>query len=163
MEIERKFLVMEDVEEWKEYPSRHIEQGYLCTKGSTLRIRKADDVCYLTLKRNRSTEGAVAGAIINHEVEEEIPLSSYEYLKSKVDGNMVTKTRYYIPYEDHTVELDVFEGVLEGLILAEIEYCDVLDVKSLTLPKWFGPEVSFDKRFRNSYLSQIEGIEDLFR
>lgn len=163
MEIERKFLIMGSVEAWKKYPCKHMEQGYLCTKGSTLRIRKAEDICYLTLKRNKAVEGAEAGAIVNHEVEEEIPLSSYEYLKNKVDGNMVTKTRYYIPYEAHTIELDVFEGGLEGLVVAEIEYTDTCDAKATKVPEWFGPEVSFDKRFRNSHLSRIGSLAELFR
>ncbi len=162
MEIERKFLIIDSVEEWKKFPSKQIEQGYLCTKGCTLRIRKADDVCYLTLKRNLTAKGANASAIVNHEVEEEIPLSSYEALSEKTEGNVVRKVRYYIPYGEHTIELDVFQGRLEGLVLAEIEYHSIEEAEQLSVPGWFGPEVSFDKRFRNSYLSGLNSYNELF-
>ncbi len=160
METERKFLIMNPIGDYREYPSRHIEQAYLCTQGCTIRIRKLDDTCYLTLKQNLSKQfGGLA--IVNHEVEEEIPLSAYEHLLTKVEGQLVRKTRYYIPHEDHTIELDVFEGCLSGLIVAEIEYESIADVESVSIPNWFGPEVTHDKRFRNSYLSTLSDVSGL--
>ncbi len=153
MEIERKFLIRKMPEELEQYPHHHMEQGYLCTAGCILRIRKADDTCYLTYKRHGMSSSKQTIAITNYEVEEELPFSAYEVLKHKVDGNMVCKTRYYIPFANHTVELDVFEGVLQGLVVAEIEYSDEEDARTTPVPEWFGKEVSFDRRYRNSSLS----------
>lgn len=160
METERKFLILKPIEDYREYPSRQIEQAYLCTQGCTIRIRKLDDTCYLTLKRNLSKQFD-STAIVNHEVEEEIPLSSYEYLLSKVDGQLVRKRRYYIPHEDHIIELDVFEGPLSGLVMAEIEYDSLDEIEDVSIPDWFGPEVTQDKRFRNSHLSTLKDVSGL--
>ncbi len=160
METERKFIILKPIEDYREYPSRHIEQAYLCTQGCTIRIRKLDDTCYLTLKRNLSKQFGGA-AIVNHEVEEEIPLSTYEHLLSKTEGQLVQKRRYYIPHEDHIIELDVFEGCLSGLMVAEIEYESMDDVETVLIPDWFGPEVTHDKRFRNSYLSTVNDMNGL--
>ena len=51
MEIERKFLVKREnlPENLEQYPSKVIEQGYLCTE-PVVRIRKSNDNYYLTYK-----------------------------------------------------------------------------------------------------------------
>ena len=135
MEIERKFLLNSLPEDFDSYPHREMEQGYLITDGCTLRIRKADDDCYLTLKQKPgSHEGSV---IVNEEFETEIPEESYEALKQLV------------------IEVDVFHGNLEGLVFAEIEYRDGDDALTLPLPVWFDRDVSGDRRFRNTKLSEM--------
>ena len=153
MEIERKFLLNSLPEDFDSYPHREMEQGYLITDGCTLRIRKADDDCYLTLKQKPgSHEGS---AIVNEEFETEIPEESYEALKQLVKGGFVRKTRTEIPYLDHVIEVDVFHGNLEGLVFAEIEYRDGDDALTLPLPVWFDRDVSGDRRFRNTKLSEM--------
>ena len=51
LEIERKFLVKKEnlPENLEQYPSKVIEQGYLCTE-PVVRIRKSNDNYYLTYK-----------------------------------------------------------------------------------------------------------------
>ena len=51
LEIERKFLVKREnlPENLEQYPSKAIEQGYLCTE-PVVRIRKSNDNYYLTYK-----------------------------------------------------------------------------------------------------------------
>ena len=34
----------------------------------------------------------------------------------------IEKTRYYYPYERHTIEIDVYRGKHDGLIIAEVEF-----------------------------------------
>ena len=55
MEIERKFLVKREnlPENLEQYPSKAIEQGYLCTE-PVVRIRKSNDNYYLTYKSKGS-------------------------------------------------------------------------------------------------------------
>ena len=56
-----------------------------------------------------------------------LPLTkeSYYHLLLKADGRIITKTRYVIPIENGLfVELDIFEGDLAPLVLAEIEFPD---------------------------------------
>jgi CYTH domain-containing protein len=91
---------------------------------------------------------------MNHEVE--LPLTEEAYLKlrDKTDGNMIYKTRYLIPLQDGlTAELDVFEGVLKGLVFAEVEFPDIQTADDFVPPAWFGRNLSSDKRFTNYHLS----------
>ena len=62
MEIERKFLVKREnlPENLEQYPSKAIEQGYLCTE-PVVRIRKSNDNYYLTYKSK-----GLLGGIVEH-------------------------------------------------------------------------------------------------
>jgi CYTH domain-containing protein len=158
MEIERKFLIekLPDLSEafdvWK------IEQAYLADK-PTLRIRKKNDEYILTYKNRKKTDetGLETVASVNEEIEIPLPESIYEHLLQKKMGHIVKKTRYLFRLDDdHKIELDIFEGRLEGLIMAEVEFTDVADANSFVPPKWFGKEVSGDKRYTNKSLSKVE-------
>ena len=54
--------------------------------------------------------------------ENEFPLTkeAYEHLRTKADSKIISKTRYFIPLAPHTIELDVFHGDMEPLIMAEV-------------------------------------------
>ena len=53
-----------------------------------------------------------------------LPLTAegYVHLRKKTDGLLITKKRYCIPLDPYTIELDIFEGDLAPLILAEVEF-----------------------------------------
>lgn len=149
MEIERKFLVDSLPDRIEQYPHVEIEQGYLCTS-PTMRIRKAGDVFGLTIK-----EKAVTASTAIHNREEEFRLSEdkYNLLKSKCDGRMVLKTRYRIPVGSLTAELDIFHGHHEGLRIVEVEFPSTADADAFVPPTWFGPDVSTDHSYTNSFLA----------
>ena len=113
MEIERKFLIRQLPEHLEQYPCLQIEQGYLCTN-PVVRIRKQDDSYFLTYK---------SGGLMTRE-EYNLPLTAegYVHLRKKTDGLLITKKRYCIPLDPYTIELDIFEGDLVPLILAEVEF-----------------------------------------
>lgn len=159
MEIERKFLLNSLPENFESYDRWDMEQGYLLNDGCTLRIRKANDDCFLTLKQNKPLQiGNVA--IENEEFETEIPQESYEALKRLAIGDFIEKSRTRIPYLDnHVIEVDVFHGKLSGLVFAEIEYTDEQDALLLPIPTWFSKDVSMDSRFRNSNLRNMKEEE----
>ena len=149
MEIERKYLI-KDINtlpiNLKDYPHHEIEQAYLNTE-PVIRIRRQDDSYYLTYK----SKGLMAREEYN------LPLNkiSYEHLLEKADGNILTKTRYEIPLNDHlTIELDIFHGKFEGLILAEVEFPSMEEAESFTPPEYFGEDVTFSTEYHNSTLSQ---------
>lgn len=149
MEIERKYLVAFLPYDLEKYPHVEMEQGYLNTS-PTLRIRKAGDQYYLTVKQHLPNEGA----IVNREEEFKMPESSYQHLLPKCDGTIVTKTRYRIPLENGLVaELDIFKGHHKGLQLVEVEFPSIEMANSFTPPSWFGDDVSNSPQYRNSYLS----------
>ena len=149
MEIERKYLI-KDINtlpiNLKDYPHHEIEQAYLNTD-PVIRVRRQDNDYYLTYK----SKGLMAREEYN------LPLNkiSYEHLLEKADGNILTKTRYEIPLNDHlTIELDIFHGKFEGLILAEVEFPSMEEAESFTPPEYFGEDVTFSTEYHNSTLSQ---------
>ncbi len=146
MEIERKFIPRWLPQNLDQYAYHDIEQGYLCTD-PTIRIRKMDHTYFLTCKS--------AGMMAHTEYE--IPLSqeSYEHLRKKTDGILITKRRYLLPLDDtHTIELDIFHGSLEGITLAEVEFASIEEADSFTPPDWFGEDVTYDSRYHNSEMSK---------
>ena len=151
MEIERKYLVKELPERYEEFPGRQIEQAYLCTQ-PVVRIRRQDDQYYLTYKSK--------GLLSREEYNLPLTREAYDHLLPKADGIVLTKKRYRIPLISSkekpslTIELDVFSGIYEGLILAEVEFPTEEDALAFTPPDWFGRDVTFTGEYQNSRLSQ---------
>jgi len=146
MEIERKFLIKELPENLEQYPFHLIEQGYLCT-APVVRIRRQDDDYYLTYKSK--------GMMVREEYNLPLNAAAYEHLRKKVDGTLITKKRYLIPLDGKlTIELDLFEGELTPLRLAEVEFPSEEEAKAFIPPAWFGADVTFSFLYHNSYLSQ---------
>ena len=54
-----------------------------------------------------------------------------------------------------TAEIDVFEGVLESLKTVEVEFCSEEDAKNFEIPNWFGEEITYNKEYKNAYLSKL--------
>jgi CYTH domain-containing protein len=146
LEIERKFLLKELPKQLEHYPCRHLEQGYLCTN-PVVRIRKDNDSFELTYKGK--------GAMVRKEYNLPLTESAYEHLKTKIDGRLIVKKRYMIPYDEYTIELDVFEGDLAPLVLAEVEFPSEEVANTFIAPDWFAEDVTFSKLYHNSYLSQL--------
>ena len=144
MEIERKFKI-KSLPDLDKYEYRVIEQGYLCTD-PVMRVRKEDDKYYMTYKGRGFLEREEYNLPLNKE--------SYEHLVKKADGVIITKNRYLIPYGEHTIELDVFKGAHEGLIIAEVEFETKEKALAFEAPDWFGDDVTEDPSFTNSYISK---------
>ncbi len=145
MEIERKYLIPLLPADYKNYPVYEIQQGYLCTD-PVVRIRKENDAYYLTYK---------SGGLMMRE-EYNLPLTeeTYRNLSSKIDGLLISKKRYHIPYGTYTIELDVFEEELAPLVLAEVEFETEEEALTFKAPAWFGEEVTFSSDYHNSTLSK---------
>lgn len=147
MEIERKYLITTPPADYQSWPCRQIEQAYLCTD-PVIRIRREDDQYYLTYK----SKGLLAREEYNLPLTEE----SYRHLLGKADGIVLSKCRYLHPIEGttRTIELDVFSGRYEGLILAEVEFESLEEAQSFTPPSWFGKDVTMSGEYQNSRLSR---------
>ena len=147
MEIERKFTVKALPENLDSYPFHLIEQAYLNTD-PVLRIRRQDDEYYLTYKG----KGLMAREEYNLPLNEE----AYRHLIQKADGIIISKKRYLIPLTGRlTIELDIFEGDLAPLKLAEVEFETKEEAESFLPPKWFGKDVTFSSDYHNSTLSRV--------
>jgi len=141
LEIERKFLVANDG--WKNSVVRsvRIRDGLIANnKGNKARVRIANDVATIALKSRRS-------GLARAEFEYVIPYSdAEEMLRIMCEGNVLDKTRHFVSHAGNTWQVDVYEGLLDGIVLAEIELTDA-DQK-LILPDWIGAEVTADPRYR---------------
>jgi CYTH domain-containing protein len=146
IEIERKFLVLQNDFIEQASAKHSIIQGYLCTtSSSTVRIRLKDDIGIITIKGKSKDSG-----LSRFEWELEIDRTEALQLLKLCQGNHIIKDRYEIPSGNHIVEVDVFYGDNEGLILAEIELKSNDEI--FEKPVWLGKEVTGDKRFSNSNL-----------
>lgn len=147
MEIERKFLIKKLPDNLTSYKARKIEQAYLCTD-PVVRVRRDNDDYYLTYKSR--------GMIVREEYNLPLTKEAYGHLLAKADGNIITKTRYEIPEKDNlTIELDVFEGKFDGLLLAEVEFASEEEALGYIPPEWFGEDVSNSTKYHNSTLSRL--------
>ncbi len=146
LEIERRFLVVNDMWRNQAAGSRKIVQGYLAVgeDGIAVRIRLQEDASVLTVK-------APGDGLSRPEFEYEVPVEDAEQLLVLCGRRVVRKTRHQVPLDGLTWEIDVFEGANEGLVLAECEL-DRPD-RPLVLPPWVGREVTRDHRYSNAQLS----------
>ncbi|MGI6320730.1 MAG: CYTH domain-containing protein [Bacteroidales bacterium] len=153
-EIERKFLVNQ--QEWSKQicdESFKIVQGYLhIDSNKVVRIRHQGEEAFITVKSK--LEG-----IKRLEFEYPIPLADAQDILEKLVDQKIEKTRHILIFDNKKWEIDVFEGKLSGLILAEIEL-DFED-EEVSLPPWLAKEVSHDERYYNANLIDISSIDEL--
>jgi adenylate cyclase len=147
VEIERKYLVKSDIYRSLAVAKHEVKQGYLCADGiRTVRVRLWDDQGVLTIKGR-------GNGVSRFEWEKTISSADAEALFALCQPGRVEKTRYVVPIAGTTlnVEVDVFHGDNEGLVLAEIELPSEDYV--FEVPEWLGKEVTGDPRYYNSYIS----------
>ena len=159
MEIERKFTIKELPANLENQTCLIIEQAYLNTD-PVIRIRRQNDEYYLTYKGK--------GLLAREEYNLPLNKEAYEHLRTKADGNIISKKRYlfpidtpefkegYLPPADMpilTIELDVFEAPFAPLVIAEVEFPDEDMANAFIAPSWFAEDVTFNKEYHNSNLS----------
>ena len=162
MEIERKFTVKTLPDNLDSYPSHLIEQAYL-NVNPVIRIRRQDDEYYLTYKGK--------GLLAREEYNLPLNKESYDHLREKADGNIITKRRYLIPIKHPvftdgavlttkeletplTIELDIFDAPFAPLIIAEVEFPTENAANCFLAPDWFDTDVTYDPQYHNSNLSR---------
>ena len=147
-EIERKFLVTSIDFIAQSNNKNRIVQGYLNSNPSrTVRVRIKGAKGFLTIKGKGNASGTT-----RFEWETEIAVAEAELLLQLCEKGIIDKIRYEILVGKHTFEVDVFSGENQGLIMAEVELSE--ENEFFEKPNWLGIEVTGDKRFLNSYLSE---------
>ena len=149
IEIERKFLVAEPPSDLERWPSTAIEQGYLAItgEGPEVRIRRRAGKAWLTVKSG--------GGRVRVEEEIEIDGERFERLWPLTEGLRIEKRRYEIDAADGLViELDVYKGDLEGLVVAEVEFDSEAAADAFAPPDWLGRDVTEDARYKNQRLAR---------
>ena len=163
-EIEKKFLIAKPDEEFlKKLPScefSSMEQIYLKSADGVserIRMRKYDGsvVYYHTLKKRISDMRRV-------EEEKTVTADEYNELKKRADKDLsaIYKCRYCIPYDGHTLEIDVFPFWKNRAYL-EVELSD--ENEAFSLPPYIKiiRDVTADGRYTNHSLAYRVPDEDL--
>jgi CYTH domain-containing protein len=154
LEIERKYLVAHDG--WKRAVVRtaHIRDGLVAVmNGRKARVRIMDVQATIALKGTH--EGKEIGRA---EYEYAIPLAdAEEILRTMCDDRVLEKTRHYVPHAGLTLEVDIYTGLLHGIVIAEVEL-DRAD-RAVTLPDWVGAEVTGDIAFTKHHMFEARTLE----
>lgn len=146
LEIERKFLVLNDSYKQESFSHSHIQQGYICSeRGRTVRVRIRDEQAFLTIKGPSTDNG-----LSRYEFEKEITLEESKQLMQLCEPGIIDKIRWLVKFEQHIFEVDEFFGENEGLVMAEVELSSVDE--SPKMPDFIGKEVTGDRRYYNSHL-----------
>ncbi|WP_306599677.1 CYTH domain-containing protein [Geothrix sp. 21YS21S-2] len=143
-EIERKYQVKLDA--WvPQGEGIHFKQGYLNSqKERVVRVRIEGTRAKLTIK-------GITTGVTRSEFEYSIPVEDAALLLDNLcEQPLIDKHRHKEVHFGKTWEIDVFHGLNEGLVVAEIELAS--EDEAITLPAWVGPEVSSDPRYFNSNL-----------
>jgi adenylate cyclase len=152
LEIERKFLVLDDA--WRAQVSRVIPmaQGYLNDQASmdsgaqrvSVRVRLEGDEARLNLKSREVGH-------TRQEFDYLIPVDDAHALLELCVGGLIDKRRHLVEHLGHLWEIDEFLGDNAGLIVAEIEL-DSGD-EWFERPAWLGLEVTDSTRYYNLALA----------
>jgi len=146
-EIERKFLLKRFPPDMKKYPHDTIEQGYLAVGrgGLQVRLRKKGSVLSLTYKEGTRGE--------REEREIRLSLEQFNALWPATAGRRRTKVRYDVPRTKHTIEIDVYRGRHDGLVVAEVEFDDQKSAAEFQRPDWLGRDVTGKPKYSNVALA----------
>lgn len=146
-EIERKFLVKRYPAGLNKFPHATIAQGYLAVGpgGLQVRLRKKGAVRSLTFKQG--TKGT--------REEREIRLSGEQFdaLWPATVGRRLTKVRYEVPWKSHTIEIDIYRGRHNGLVVAEVEFDNQKSCAAFERPDWLGRDVTGRAKYSNVALA----------
>lgn len=160
-EIERKFAVRYLPENIKVERIEKIEQIFIYKDIKTIiRIRKIEEnnkLYYIyTLKTKSGIQQDKTGKQSNlYEIENEITKEEYEELKQKKISNIINKIRMVIPIQSNLkVEIDIYEGYLQGFLTAEVEFPNEEVSNMFIKPDWLGEELGY-KEFSNQKLAKM--------
>jgi adenylate cyclase len=146
-EIERKFLVPAVPGSLELGTGARLRQGYLAVDGPVeARLRFTEDAPTLAVK-------AGAGRT-RTEVEVAVSAAEAEELWPFTKGRRVEKVRYRVPSATgDVIDLDVYEGALDGLVTAEVEFPTDGAAAAFSAPVWFGRELTDEAGWSNASLA----------
>jgi CYTH domain-containing protein len=155
IELERRFLVARRPDAIAEDRGWRISDRYIESTHLRLRrmepIKNGETIFKLGHKEMPSAQDFFRTTITN------IYLSADEYaVLTELEARELEKVRYHIEHDDCVFSVDVFDGHLAGLILAEIGFETAEEIqRSLDLPPWVIREVSDDLRFTGGALASL--------
>jgi CYTH domain-containing protein len=158
-EIERKFLlrtqkqvnqlIAKHISVDKSYKTENIIQFYIGQSiDFSTRIRITNQqLAHITIKSQK-------GGLSRYELNQEIPVSeAFEMLEISTSAAL-KKTRYKLNIKGYPIDMDVFDGALDGLLMAEIEFPDIEQANAFDMAIFpeFYREVTNNSSFINANL-----------
>lgn len=149
VEVERKYLL-------REIPYAIIEEAlrkevcqYYMVQNSTceMRVRSYDNSLFELCVKDKGMEKRM-------EWETKIPSEVFNILKNE-SCPKIEKTRYYVPYGEYILEIDVYHGVLSGLCTMECEFTNTEQINKFTLPQWAknALDITNDPEYKNANMA----------
>lgn len=153
-EIERKFIIKylpKEIESIKKIEQKHIFKDTVCS----IRVRKTQDFFKneIVYTHTIKARGENTQKYSIYELEKNITEEEYNNLNPFYGSQIIEKYRLIIPIGDNLkAEVDVFDGWLKGLIIAEVEFESVEQAENFQMPDWFEKSVPH-KEFSNRKIS----------
>jgi CYTH domain-containing protein len=146
IEHERRFLLPSFPRGQPIVRIRRITDRYI--EGTNLRLREQKDDCNPPVfKLTQKIPAPESAAQQRYITTMYLDRDTHERL-SQLPAEILVKVRYSVP----PFGIDVFEGVLEGLVLAEAEFESAAEAEAVTIPDFIVHEVSSDVRFTGGLL-----------
>ncbi|MGI8684639.1 MAG: CYTH domain-containing protein [Acidimicrobiales bacterium] len=146
-EIERKFLVTDLPGADVLGPGSQLRQGYLAEDGDVqVRVRVAGQSAVLTVKAGRG--------LVRTEVETVLTIDEAEALWPHTEGRRIEKVRHRPDIGGLVADVDVYGGLLAGLVTAEVEFPSAAEAAAFEPPPWFGRDVTDEAGWDNASLAR---------
>lgn len=159
VELERTYLAKKIPDglfdcKYKEIFDIYIPLEY---KHRVLRLRKKGDKYEIT-KKSPVKEGDSS-----EQTEHTISLTREEFESlNMINGKKVRKYRYYYNHNGVQAEFDVFKDELEGLMLVDFEFKEVVDKNNFEMPDFCLPVIMRNQMIFQIYHMKKLGVSVLF-
>ena len=122
----------------------------MATREIEIRVRRKGSQHFITIK------GGQGRTRLEEEIE--IPESKFRALWPLTQGARISKQRYKIPCNGHTIEMDIFQGPHRGLVTADIEFDSLPESRAFEPPGWLGREITGRREYANAILARRQGL-----
>ncbi len=152
IERERRFLLHKLPDGLTERPFTLITDYYL--PHTRLRLRRMTDESGAVTALKLTQKFSPTAVPTTHTTITNTYLNQTEYkLLSQLGGHILIKRRYRFPNAGYTFSIDLFDGDLAGLIVAEIEAKTDADLEAVPLPAWAVVEITEEIFFTGGNLA----------
>lgn len=133
-----------------------IEQGYLISGETELRLRKNENDFLITVKGD--------GDLERPEWNSRAPSWVFDALWPNVTHS-IRKLRMSVGHlgYKHLLQIDTYLDFLDGLFILECEFKSIEEAEAFEVPSWAtgAMEVTYDPRYKNKNLAQLTSLDEL--
>jgi CYTH domain-containing protein len=148
-EVERKFLLAVTPPDI----AFHSDITDLYIPNTTLRLRRMQAEHEVTFKLGQKLRVQPGDTRVILHTNFYISEAEYVLLASALPSHRLEKRRFFLKVGDIPMAIDQFQGQLEGLVIAEVDFGPNGDPASLAMPSFALAEVTDDERFTGASLA----------